>query len=362
MKRISLKRISLAMVFLSAQVTLGDDHPERWLPLRVNNLWTGHHRYYDITQDYFGTETEPLDRTEWTEWLQTNGAFTLKVERTEVLDDKTWYVISDLPEKWPPVPEFFIAGKKLRWEGASLMEHTADGEQPLFIFGLAHGSEYEVTDKDRQIIPVVFDHDRFVFQGGAEDAAPLVNPSLETSFYFLPDFGLRYCNMGMMSDDGGLAGKAAKPASPTPIFENSITMDHAIIDNEYVDHWMQTVKQSGAVTPPDSVWIEAVGEDYVDLAWTMVSYVFWYHVWAEIKLEPNKKHWLWMTRVSDWWAVDGIVRARVYMHPDANPTGWAVTSSYGTIESEMAHATPLVDTITGIEPTSWGTLKRLRRD
>ena len=156
----------------------------------------------------------------------------------------------------------------------------------------------------------------------------------------------------------GGAGKAAKPASPTPIFENSITMDHAIIDNEYVDHWMQTVKHSGAVTPPDSAWIEAVGADYVDLAWTVVGYVFWYHVWAEIDWSRNEKHWLWMTRVSDWWAVDGIVRARVYMHPDANPTGWAVTSSYGTIESEMAFATPLANTITGIEPTQLGNLEK----
>ena len=37
----------------------------------------------------------------------------------------------------------FIAGKKLRWAGAHLIEHTADGEQALFRFdGISDGSRY----------------------------------------------------------------------------------------------------------------------------------------------------------------------------------------------------------------------------
>ena len=48
---------------------------------------------------------------------------------TEVIDGKTYYVLSDMPANWPPAPPHFIAGKKLRWAGTHLMERTADGEQ-----------------------------------------------------------------------------------------------------------------------------------------------------------------------------------------------------------------------------------------
>ena len=60
--------------------------------------------------------------------------FTITVERTEVIDGKTYYVISDMLTNWPPAPPHFIAGKKLRWEGSHLMERTADGEQAIFRF------------------------------------------------------------------------------------------------------------------------------------------------------------------------------------------------------------------------------------
>ena len=60
--------------------------------------------------------------------------FTITVLNTEVIDGKTYYVLSDMPANWPPAPQHFIAGKKLRWEGTHLMERTADGEQAIFRF------------------------------------------------------------------------------------------------------------------------------------------------------------------------------------------------------------------------------------
>ena len=57
---------------------------------------------------------------------------TITVERTEVIDDKTYYVITGMPANWPPAPPHFIAGKKLRWEGTHLMERTSDGEHAIF--------------------------------------------------------------------------------------------------------------------------------------------------------------------------------------------------------------------------------------
>ena len=51
-----------------------------------------------------------------------------------MIDDTTYYVISDMPANWPPAPPHFIAGKKLRWEGSHLMERTTGGEQANFRF------------------------------------------------------------------------------------------------------------------------------------------------------------------------------------------------------------------------------------
>ena len=100
-----------------------------WLPLAVGNSWTYSHHYRDQENDDY--------KTRWTNYLdRTSGParFTLSVLGTEDIDGQTYFVISDMPELWPPVPSQFIAGKKLRWAGAHLIEHTADGEQALFRF------------------------------------------------------------------------------------------------------------------------------------------------------------------------------------------------------------------------------------
>ena len=121
-----------------------------WQPLAVGNSWTYSHRYSDQNADY----------SQWTNYIIPS-EFTLSVLRTEVLDDTTYFVISDMPEFWPPVPLQFIAGKKLRWAGDQLMERTADGEQALFLFGGANGARgtsekaYAVKGQDDETIQVV---------------------------------------------------------------------------------------------------------------------------------------------------------------------------------------------------------------
>ncbi len=107
-----------------------------YLPLAVGNSWTYEH--YHSSQD----------RSQWPTYVAQfpeTPQFTIRVERTEVIDGKTYYVISDMPANWPPAPPLFIAGKKLRWKGSHLMERTSDGEQAIFRFDGTNKTGYEIT-------------------------------------------------------------------------------------------------------------------------------------------------------------------------------------------------------------------------
>ena len=113
-----------------------------FLPLAVGNSWTCYH----LVRDSYGLLDAPGP---WTAWKEAVGNFTLTVERTEEIDGETYYVLSDLPSGgWPPPPlppplPGFIAGKKLRWEGSRLMEHTGSGEQTLYDFDMPEVFEYD---------------------------------------------------------------------------------------------------------------------------------------------------------------------------------------------------------------------------
>ncbi len=112
-----------------------------YLPLAVGNSWTYEHSLYD-REDLYG------DKRRWSTYaaqFPETPQFTIRVERTEVIDGKTYYVISDMPADWAPAPPHFIAGKKLRWEGTHLMERTADGEQALYRFDGASKVGYEIV-------------------------------------------------------------------------------------------------------------------------------------------------------------------------------------------------------------------------
>ena len=88
------------------------------LPLAVGNSWIVGHSVLD-----FRYLDEGGVNPEWLAWEDSLGVFTLRVERTEEIDGRTYYVLSDMPSQgWPPAPPDFIAGRKLRWIGAQLME------------------------------------------------------------------------------------------------------------------------------------------------------------------------------------------------------------------------------------------------
>ena len=217
-----------------------------WLPLAVGNSWTYSHRYSDHNADY----------SQWTNYTAPYGIpqFTLSVLQTEVIDDKTYFVISDMPEYWPPVPPQFIAGKKLRWVGDQLMERTVDGEQALFRFGGTSGASgasgeasYAVTTSEGTLQVTSREnrsehtHDNyFGFSGGAEAAGPSnwyelltggqsgATVGLGAAIIFLKGFGVQQGQMALYDGDA-------------PLFKNIQAAKHAVINGRTV-----TVEQARA--------------------------------------------------------------------------------------------------------------------
>ena len=99
-----------------------------FLPLAVGNSWTFIHDVLDIYGGVFGDPPGPWPAFE--QMIRDSVAvLTITVERTEVIDRQTYYVLSDMPSGWPPQPPHCLAGKKLRWKGSELMERTASGER-----------------------------------------------------------------------------------------------------------------------------------------------------------------------------------------------------------------------------------------
>ena len=136
-KRIRLLLAALLSLSGVLPAAATDSQASDYLPLAVGNSWTYKHKFYDIDRRYGY-------KSQWPTFLELH-QFTITVERTEVIDSKTYYVLSHMPANWPPAPPHFIAGKKLRWQGTHLMEYTGGGEQALYRFDGANEAGYEIV-------------------------------------------------------------------------------------------------------------------------------------------------------------------------------------------------------------------------
>ena len=236
-----------------------------WLPLAVGNSWTYSHDYYDY--DNYDVYTR------WPNY--TDLLFTLSVLRTEDIDGQTYFVISDMPEFWPPVPSQFIAGKKLRWAGDHLMERTADGEQALFRFegGDEYGrSHYDVTIQGQTIQVTAWEtransrHNYdFRFSGGAGpvrvydpdavdyydlDAGRELNEvrvEFRAGIAFLKGFGVRACGVGLNDGDA-------------PIFTNGQKAKHAVLNGRTVT--IREAREASVTTIEGDSWGDIKQEEH----------------------------------------------------------------------------------------------------
>ncbi len=219
--------------------TATDDDVADYLPLAVGNSWTYYHRYSDYDSDY----------SQWSTYADRERQLTITVERTEEIDDKTYYVLSDMPAFWPPAPPHFIAGKKLRWAGTHLMEYTG-GEQALYRFdGTAEGYGpstnyiYEGLDvyETEYDIPTVEGDNRVTVVAGLNPV-----PWYAFGFYgngeggracnFLAGYGISSCGWAIFGTD-------------YPLFINEVKPLYAVLGGtqvEYEDALIPTASSSSS--------------------------------------------------------------------------------------------------------------------
>ncbi len=128
----------LAALFLLAAAPLAaqEKNVEDYLPLAVGNSWTYLHIIYDDRQNTDGSYLN-LTGTGRTE-------ITTSILRTEVIDGDTYYVFSNPTSDLPvDIPDHFIGGKKLRWEGTQLMEHDGVSSFSIYHFDIPTSDFHE---------------------------------------------------------------------------------------------------------------------------------------------------------------------------------------------------------------------------
>ena len=191
-----------------------------YLPLAVGNSWTYEHIYHDYK------DREMIRWPAYTDQFPEEPQFTITVERTEVIDGKTYYVLSGMPTNWPPAPPHFIAGKKLRWQGTHLMERTADGEEALYRFDEANETGYAISTDDganQFVVKVIFKpvpKYAFDFRGFEEGGGGI---------RFVVGYGIQWCLRAIFGTDH-------------PLFTNDVYALRAVIGG-------RSVKFSDALIP-----------------------------------------------------------------------------------------------------------------
>ena len=213
-KMISWPLAVLLAMSLVVPTVATNDAASDYLPLAVGNSWTYEHDVYDLDGRYGD------DESQWTAYSgQEFPRFTITVERTEVVGDTTYYVISDMPANWPPAPPHFIAGKKLRWEGTHLMERTSNGEQAIYRFD-GHGTSYDLptVEGDNRVTAVAGPNPvpwySFEFLGNGEGSRGVS---------FLANYGIHDCSWGILGTDH-------------PLFINEVNPLHAFLGGTQVEY------------------------------------------------------------------------------------------------------------------------------
>ena len=97
------------------------------LPLAVGNEWTYVHAWYSggAGDDYFGYVT-------------------VQITGTEIFNGSTYFIFSEMPYDFPPVPAFFLAGKTVRWDDNNLLFLEDGNESGVGIYHFEEDAGYSV--------------------------------------------------------------------------------------------------------------------------------------------------------------------------------------------------------------------------
>ena len=151
----------LLLVFLAGYTAAGaaqetDDaaieiNPLDYVPLAVGNRWTYEHVY----QNYLDREGYPFDIPGYPPGHRPDSltsvvkTVTIEIMHTEVIDGLEYFVFSGPDYDWPPLPDFFWGGKKVRLSDEGFLVFRGHGQDiPVYDFGhphLGHSHKYMGT-------------------------------------------------------------------------------------------------------------------------------------------------------------------------------------------------------------------------
>ena len=119
-------------------------NPSEYVPLAVGNRWTYEHSYVNgsYTDEGPGYDIEARKPFEIPGYphgegnalpprslLFSNRILTIEITHTERIDGQEYFVFSDADYDWPPLPEFFWAGKKVRWSDEGFLVFRWVGQE-----------------------------------------------------------------------------------------------------------------------------------------------------------------------------------------------------------------------------------------
>ena len=156
-----MRLLMLLLIFLTGYTAVGDAqetddtielNPLDFVPLEVGNRWTYAHLY--INYDHGRGEPfdipgyppgRPPDSLTFAEKI-----VTIEITHTEVIDGLEYFVFSDADYAWPPLPDFFWGGKKVRlsdegflvfrWNGQDISVYDFGGDFHTYTGTLPLGS------------------------------------------------------------------------------------------------------------------------------------------------------------------------------------------------------------------------------
>ena len=124
-------------------------NPSEYVPLAVGNSWTYEHSYWNDRWGYFeglgetpfdipgypnpnGGNSMPPDSLTLVERI-----LTIEITHTEMIDGLEYFVFSDPDYVWPPLPDLFWGGKKVRLSDEEFLVFRWNG-QDLPFYALDH--------------------------------------------------------------------------------------------------------------------------------------------------------------------------------------------------------------------------------
>ena len=166
--------IVLALLFLLPPAATQDEgvseeiNPSEYVPLAVGNSWTYEHYHWNNTYLQQGSWWDPdiVERLKPFVDVEIPGyphgegnalppdsllepvdrILTIEITHTERIDGREYFVFSDADYDWPPLPDFFWAGKKVRLSDEGVLVFRWNGQEvPIYDFGELQKWRYGYT-------------------------------------------------------------------------------------------------------------------------------------------------------------------------------------------------------------------------